>query len=811
MLKNYLKIALRHLLRHKSYSIINILGLAVGVACCILILLYVQDELGYDSWVAKSDQIYRMALERNYPGRSTSYAIIPHSYGQALKNELPEVEDATRLLSFPGSLVLKIDGETYEEENAVWADSNFFEIFTLPLLQGDIKNVLNKPHTVVLTEATAQRYFGDENPIGKVLDIPDNEDDLVVTGICANVPTNTHFKFDMVRSAGSMQFLERENYISFSAYTYLLLNKAADPKQVEAKLPDLVTKYASGPVQRQFGLSYEDYQKAGNGYRYFLQPLQDIYLSSHLEAELKPPGSKNRVYIFTIIALFILLIACINFMNLATARSTERAKEVGIRKTLGSLKGQIASQFLFEAILISLIGTCLAIGLLYVLIPMFNNITGKELVFEQLISWTNIPLFLLFALLTGLVAGIYPAMVLSSFKPIAVLRGKLLSTKHGIGLRNSLVVFQFMISAILIIGTIVVYNQLRYMQTKELGFNQEHLITVKGAFALNNHTETFKNQVLDLASVKSVGGCNAMPGGAFFGISFRKEGENEAVTGRGLIVDEDYMDCMQMEVIAGRAYAKNFYDSLSVVINEAAAKELAYDEPVGKRLTTPDDFLNPEEGQNNLFTIVGVVKDFHFQSLHQKIEPLFFVHNKFTQRQSGFISVRIQPPDFPATISQIEQIWTHFVPEQPFRFSFFDSDLNALYHAEQTAQKVFGLFAILAIFIACMGVLGLAAYITQQRTKEIGIRKVLGASAFNIVSLLSKDFLKLVLIALLIASPIAWYVANSWLQDFAYRIHISWWVFVLAAVLTIIITLATVSFQTFRAALLNPVNTLKHE
>lgn len=811
MLKSYLKIALRHLLRHKSYSIINILGLAVGVACCVLILLFVQDELGYDSWTDKSDQIYRMALERNYPGRSTSYAIIPHSYAETVKDEFPEVEDATRLLSFPGSLVLKVDGEVYEEENAVWADSNFFEIFTLPLLRGEVKNVLNKPNTVVLTEATAKRYFNDTDPIGKVLDIPNNDNDLVVTGVCANVPPNTHFKFDMVRSASSMNFLEQENYISFAAYTYFVLNKNADPKQVEAKMPDLVTKYASGPVQRQFGVSYEEYQKAGNGYRYFLQPLQEIYLSSRLEAELKPPGSKNRVYIFTVIALFILLIACINFMNLSTARSAERAKEVGIRKTLGSLKGQIAGQFLLEAGLISLIGTVLAIGLLYFMIPIFNDITGKALNFGQVISWTSIPMFLLFALIVGVVAGSYPAMVLSSFKPIAVLRGKLLSTSHGINLRNGLVVFQFMISVILIIGTIVVYNQLRFMQTKELGFNEEHVVTVKGAFALQNQTETFKNQVLDLASVKSVGGCNAMPGGQFFGVSFRKEGENEAVTGRGLIVDEDYMDCMQMEMMQGRAYSKDFQDSLSVVLNEAAVNELGYDDPVGKRLTSPDNFLNPEEGQTSMFTIVGVVKDFHFQSLHQEIEPLFFVHNKFSQRTSGIISVRIQPPDFPATISQIEQIWMQFVPDQPFRFSFFDSDLNMLYQAEQTAQKVFGLFAVLAIFIACMGVLGLAAYITQQRTKEIGIRKVLGASAFNIVTLLSKDFLKLVLVALVIASPIAWYAANSWLEDFAYRIDVSWWIFILAGVLAIVITLLTVSFQTVKAALLNPVKTLKYE
>lgn len=814
MFQNFLTIAWRNLLRYKQYTLINILGLSIGIACCLMILLYVQNEVNYDNFHEKGNRIYRMALERLYPGRSTRYATIPQSYAEAIVNDFPEVEAATRLFGFEGSILVKIDDQVYEENSRIWADSNFFNIFTIPLLQGNPDEVLVKPNTVVLTATTAKKYFGQENPVGKVLDIPQNDNDLLVTGVCADVPSNSHFTFDLVMSSRSLAFLNQPNFIGFSSYTYLLLESGASPEAVEAKFPDLVVKYASGAVARNFGVSYEEYVKNGNGYNYFLQPLRDIYLRSNLEAELKAPGSLTRVYIFTIIAVFILFIACINFMNLATARSTERSREVGIRKTLGSEKRSIAFQFLLEAIMISYISTALALGILWFSIPAFNLIAGKSIQISQILTWLYFPIILVFPIVIGLVAGVYPAIVLSGFQPLEVLKGGLLSTKKGAWLRNGLVVVQFAISVVLIISTLIVFKQLKFIQNKELGFDKENILSIQGGFNLDPaKTESFKNQLRQIAGVEAVGTCSVMPGGsAYFGVSFKPPGDNEMVTGRGLIIDEDYIECMKMEILDGRDYAKEFTaDTQSVMINEAAMKELGLTDPVGKKLTTNDNFNGTNAEGPYEYTIIGVVKDFHFQSLHQGITPLFFINSGLNQGVNGFFSVRVNAPNIQQTIRQIESAWVANVPEVPFKFSFLDQDLGRLYVAEQTSQRVFSLFSLLAIFIACMGLLGLAAYITQRRTKEIGIRKILGATTGGIVGYLLKDFIKLVFIALLIASPLAWYTMNQWLQDFAYRINIEWWMFLLAGLVAVLVAFLTVGFQSLKAALANPVESLRQE
>ncbi len=810
MLKNYFKIALRHLLRNKSYSIINILGLAIGMACFLVIALYVKGELGYDAHHEKADRIYRMVLDRIYPGRHTEYAIIPPSYAASVKSEFPEVEASTRLAKFPGGVLIKRGEEVFEEKERVWADSNFFSVFTIPFISGDPNEALKKPNAVVLTASTARKYFGNEDPMGKVLDIPQNDNDLVVTGVCEDIPETSHFTFDLMMSTNRLNFFKQINHVSFAAHTYLLLKENTDPKALEVKFPDLVTKYVSGEVQRNFGVSYEEYQKNGNGYIYTLQPLKDIYLHSKLEGELKPNGSMTTVYIFTIIAFFILFIACINFMNLATAKSSERAKEVGIRKTLGSERSDITLQFLFEAITISLISFVLAWGILQFMIPYFNELSGKTIAIRTL---TNIPFllgFIALALFVGLLAGIYPAFVLSGFKPLEVLKGSLFSTVKGAAMRNVLVVTQFVISVVLIIATIVVFRQLDFIQNKELGFDKENIINVQGGFALTaQQTETIKNQIRDMSGVAAVGSCNSAPGGTYFGVSFRPQGNNEKATGRGLIIDEDYVECMEMEIVEGRDYSKEFTDSNSVIINESAVRELGIVDPVGKRLYS-DDFSQNGEAER-AYTIVGVIKDFHFQSLHRNIEPLFLANHAVSQGVNALFSVRIKPNAAQSTIPQIEQLWKQHLPDQPFRYTFLDSDLAKLYQAEQTSKKVFGLFTMLAIFIACMGLLGLAAYVTQRRTKEIGIRKVIGASSLQIIGLLSKDFLKLVLVALLIAVPIAWYGMDKWLQNFAFSISLSWWMFALAGALAIGIAFLTVSFQSFKAAIANPINSLRDD
>lgn len=810
MLRNHLKLAFRHMWRKKGYTLINILGLAIGIACFLLIFLFVWDESSFDKFHEKGEDIYRVALDRKYPGRMRSYAIIPHSYAEMMETDLPEVKEAVRLFYFQGNaLSFKANDNVFEEPEAMWADSQFFELFSIPLLSGETATALNKPNTVVLTESAANKYFGTQDPIGKVLDIPGTPDDLVVTGICGDVPPNSHLRFNMLISSSSFDFLQTPNFVNFFAYTYLWLEPGTDPAAVEAKFPQMVRKYAGGPIQRQFNVSYDDYIAAGNGYDYYLQPLQDIYLTSNLENEIKPPGSTTRNYIFGIIGLFILVIAIINFMNLSTARSTERAQEVGIRKTLGVRPKQLINQFLSEAILVSLFSLVLSLVLLVFMLPLFNDLSGKTFTLGQMMGWRSVVLLPLLALGIGLLAGSYPAAVLSRFRPIEVLKGKLTATRHGIALRNGLVVFQFMISVILIISTIIVFNQLQFIRNKELGFNQEKVLSLRGANVLNTQTEAFKEELLKLPEVSEVGGCNTMPGEAFFGTSFRKEGDTETAFGSGITIDEDFINCLEMELLDGRNFSDAFNDSLSLLINETAIKELQMENPIGKRLITINANFQTGEETLTTYTIVGLVKDFHFQSLHQAISPVYFFHNENETGASNVLSLRLQANDLQQTIQKVENIWTRFSPDQPFRYSFLEGDLSSLYVAEQVSQRIFGLFSLLAIFIACMGLLGLAAYITLQRTKEIGIRKVLGASTANLISLLSKDFLKLVFIALLLGSPLAWFAMNKWLENFAYRVDVNWTVFLLAGFLSIIIAFITISFQAIKTARANPIKALK--
>ena len=813
MLRSYLKIALRNLGKNKVHTAINVLGLAIGMTCCLLIVLYVADELNYDRHWPDGERIYRIALERRYPDRVARYSIIPHSYVHSIRRELPEVAEATRLINFGGDnapTLVKIDGQTHEERNVLLADSTFFRVFQIPLLSGQPDRVLNRPNTVVLTEETARRLFGKADPVGKTLEIVQGPK-LEITGVCANPPDNSHFTFTMLGSTLGIPFLQQPNHISFSAHTYLLLKPGISPDAVQARLPALVEKYAAGEVERNFGVSYREYVRAGNGYFYFLQPLTGIHLDSNLESELRPNGSRTLVYIFSIIAGFVLLIAGINFMNLATARSSERAKEVGIRKTLGSTKVQLSVQFLIESVLLSLGALVLALVLALILLPGFNQLAAKQLSLRFLAQWYTGPLMLSLAVGIGLLAGLYPAGVLASFEPIRVLKGRFSATRSGHWLRNGLVVFQFAISIILIVSTVVVFTQLRYVQKKELGFDKEAVMTIQSAGFLDQRTEAFKQEVARLAGVGRVGGTTSTPGTEnFFGTTFRKQADRETVTGRGMVIDDDYLQTLGIGMAAGRSFSRNFNDSLSVILNEEAVKALGLTNPVGQRIVSPDNFAQ-QGGPEVTYTVVGVVKDFHFFSLHQRIAPLFILHDRWFRRTSNQIVVRVAADKAEPVIAAVEQLWQRYLPEQPFLYSFLAEDWGELYRAEQVSQRVFGLFSLLAIFIACLGLLGLAIYIIQQRTKEIGIRKVLGASIPGLVMLLAGDFLKLVGIALLIGAPIAWYVMNQWLQGFAYRIDVEWWMFALAGALAVGIAFATVSYQSIKAALMNPVKSLRTE
>ena len=818
MFKNFLKIAFRNLSKRKGYTIINVLGLATGMAVCILILLFINDELSFDQSQEKGNDIYRMVVKRQYPGRATSYATIPQSYALTVKQECPEVLETVRIFDFVGggSFQLKYGDRSFEEKSVLMVDSNFFNVFSSKMLVGSKRDALQKTGSVVLNETTAKKYFGTiDVALGKLL-LPegDNAAPLKVTGVVADWPGNSHFLFDLLITTAGNNNVNEKNYVNFAAATYLLLNKNASAGKVESRFPGIIEKFAGGSIEKLFSQTFKQFQANGNGYTYYLQPLRKIHLESNLQGEFRPNGSINAVYIFGIVAAFILLIACINFINLSTARSSERAKEVGIRKTFGSEKNALVQQFLIESTILSLLSLLLAIALVFALLPFFNQVSGKQLDLAAFLSVKTVLVMLLLTVITGVMAGLYPAFVLSSFKPIDVLKGKFTSNSYGLALRNGLVIFQFSISVILIVCTIIVNSQMQYMTSgTELGFNKESTIIVERADLLEKKTKAFKNELRSIKGVTDVTSASAMPGQQnYFGVSWLAEGEKNPMTGRGIFTDDQYQRTLDLQLKEGRFFSKDFpTDSLAIVLNEKAVIEMGLKNPVGKRITSPDDFYNGRDGTRYNYTVIGVLKNFHFQSLHDVIEPLVFTNLSRFDEVSGFAAVRIKSGNFKSAVDAIAEKWKTFVPARPFHYSFLDKTVEEQYLAEQRTQRIFTFFSSLAIFIACIGLLGLAAYATQQRTKEIGIRKVLGASAGNIVSMLSIHFLKLVLIASLIAFPLAWWAMHTWLQDFAYRISIGWWVFAIAGIAAVIIALGTISFHAIKAAMTNPIKSLRTE
>lgn len=806
MLKNYIKIACRNLLKNKGYSLINILGLTVGISCCILILLHVEDEFSYDTFFSKGDRIHRMALERIYPDHRTFYSFIPDGYAEVVEEELPEVESAVRLFNFGQNSVVKYEDRSFIEQSFVWADSNFFDVFDLPLVVGDSETALKGPNKVVLTRETSRKYFAEESPIGKTLET--DFGDYEVTGVVQNLPPNSHLEIDFLGSSATNEIAQQQNFISFSAHTYLLLHPDASPDQVEAKIPDIVERYAGGQIEREQGISFDQYQANGNGYRYFLQPLQSIHLHSNLEGEFKPNGNITYVYVFISISIFVLLIACVNFMNLATARSAERAREVGVRKVMGSGRRQLILQFLMESVVLSLISLVLAIGVIQMVLPWFNNLVDKQLMFSFIGDSLILPGLILFAIVVGLLAGSYPAFYISSLKAVEVLKGKFRSNHKGILLRNGLVIFQFCISIVLIAGTMVVYNQMEFIQNKQLGFDKEEVLVINRANALEDQSSAFKQQLENMSFVRSVTGAGAVPGGNYFGFQFQAERSTEVVTTRGLNVDDNYVETLGLQMVAGRDFSESFNDSLSVLINEATVKLLGVsaEEAVGSRFTT-DNVGN----QIATFTIAGVVENFNYQSLHTTIDPLVILSTEGGFNFEPVIAVRLEPGNASKAVQELEDIWKQFAPDEPFLFSFLDNELDQLYKSEQRSGTIFSLFTLLAIIIASVGLLGLAAYTAYQRTKEIGVRKVLGATVPDVVLLLSKDFAKLVVISFLIAAPLAWFVMQQWLENFAYRIDMSVFTFVLAGLIALAIAWLTISYQAISAALVNPVKSLRSE
>jgi putative ABC transport system permease protein len=804
LIKNYLKIALRNLLKFKAYSFINIFGLAIGIAACMMILLYIRDELSYDKYNAKADQIYRIHTFGKLAGNEINIAVSPPPLGETLVRDYPEVVQYTRLLPNK-TMLIRYKDNVFNESNFFWADSTVFDVFTIPFIEGDPKTALNQPHTVVLTEKLAKKYFGKEDPMDKIMKFEDGTP-YTVKGVVQNCPPNAHFHYDIFASIASLGLGDTPYWISNNFYTYIVLRKGVPGSELEAKLPGFAEKYAGPQLKELFGASWEELRKSDNIYEFHMQPLTDIHLNSHLDYELEPNSDIKYVYIFSIIALFILLIACINFMNLSTARSAVRSKEVGIRKVLGSNKTQLVKQFLSESILLTFIAVVIAIALVEIFLPSFNTLAGKDLHTSYFNNFITIPVLVLVVIIVGLIAGSYPAFFLSSFRPVTVLKGNL-NHIGGSWLRSGLVVFQFAISIILFIGTFIIYGQLKYVQDKNLGFDREHVLVVTRAWALENQSQTFKNELMNNTHIVSASNTDNLPGRLFGQTVFKPEDSQSPQQYILAIMstDYDFAKTMKLKLAEGRYFSREHAsDSLTVVINESAAKLMGIKDPVGKRVI----LQGRTNDESMVFTVIGVLKDFNFESLHQKIRPLAIFLNK---GQTAYLPVRIRPADVAGSVSFVEKEWKKFVPNKPFEYFFLDEDFNKLYQSEQKTGEIFSVFSVLAIFIACLGLFGLAAFTAERRTKEIGIRKVLGASIPGIVILLSKEFTKWVLVANIIAWPLAYYFMNNWLQNFAYRIDPGWGTFLLSAVIALFIALLTVSFQAIKVAVANPVNALRNE
>ena len=808
MLKNYIKIAWRNLLRYKGFSLINILGLAIGISCCILVSLFIMDELSYDQYHKDAGRIYRVVKDFvNDDGSKLPDATTPPAIAAAIQKDIPEIERVVRLFPGWGSKFYVRNGDKkFIEENLYRADSSIFDVFSFQFLQGDPKTALKDPNAVVLTETTAKKYFGNENPIGKTLEI-NTWDPKLVTAVVKDMPDNSHFRLDLLiplvfKNDDGSRVDINSNWGWYNFYTYMKLKPGATIAAVDKKIRDVFKK--NRPENKNY---------------FYSQAATGIHLTSNLKWELQPNSDKSYIYIFGTVALFLLLIACINYVNLTTARSSLRAKEIGIRKVSGAIKASLIRQFLAESILIALLAMLVALLLAQLLLPTINNITGKHL---SLIPQGNYFILLVvfaFAVFIGLVAGLYPAIYLSSFEPIKVLKGEKFAGLRGFSLRKVLVVTQFTISIALIIGTIIVMQQVRFIQNTKLGLDKDHVIMINDVGYLNRSERVkVKNDLLQVPGVKNVAGADGIVGGQNWTNGMRLKGSKNGQLVNFLTVDNDYLDVLNMEIKEGRGFSQKFLsDTLNdgkpgtterqaggIILNETAVRDLGVPSPaLGQQIAWGDD-----KDTTWYLQVVGVVKDFHFTSMKNEIKPFAFV---FNPNRQWYYTIKLDGANMSQTIARIKNVWDQNVKSRPFQYYFLDETYAKLYQSEMNFKTIFFYITFIAIFIACLGLFGLSSFITEQRTKEIGIRKVLGASVSAIVGMLSKDFVKLVIIAALIAFPLAWWAMHTWLQDFVYRISIGWWVFAVAAFIALFIAMITISSQAIKAALSNPVKSLRTE
>ena len=816
MIKNYLIVAYRNLIRNKIFTVINILGLATALACTILIFKWVSNELGYDSFIKDQDSLYRVNWSFKWNGNEGTGPTTPPPLAEKLVNEIPEVTATTRIYPAP-NMVVRYKDKFFNEDKILGVDSNFFDIFNFKLIEGNINTVLLLPNSVVLTKSESKKYFGNESPIGKLITIGDRKAEFNkiynnvfrITGVVQDPPQNSHINFDMLTSMSSYPSVSFFNWswIWMQVVTYAKLKDNSSTALVESKVKQIVSKYAPAAFKR-VGFSYKDLIKNGGKWDFIFQPVDDIYLgSTQIGNPLGPTGNRSYIYAFSLIGIFILLIACINFMNLSTARSEKRAREVSIRKSLGSSRNSLFLQFIVESIVFGLLALPVALLLAELLLPPFNNLAGKSLTLSLFNPVWQIPVLFSLALFVGFISGLYPGLYLSSFQPVKILKSTIRPGSKSKGFRNFLTTFQFAVSIGLIICTLLVQKQLIFIKNTNLGFNKENVVIISNTNnPLGNQLETFKNKIKTNPGVIDASISTGIPPNFGFGDYYKIPGKGDKQFDLvSYMTDDDFLKTMGIKIKEGRNFQKDHpTDAGSVILNETAVKQFGIQEPIGKTINYPS---------KGNYTIIGVIKDFNFMDLHSPILPfaLFNLKSDSYQIPDSYIIVRLKGNDIAGNISMLKSTWDSFTNKTPFVYNFLDQNLEQQYTSEYHLGKIFLIFSIFAIFIASLGLLGLTAFITEQRTKEIGIRKVLGASTSEVVLLLSKEFTKWVLTANIIAWPAAYYIMNNWLQNFAYKTNISIWIFFFSGIIALMIALLTISLHTINAANTNPVESLHYE
>ena len=805
MIRNYFVVVLRNISKNLLFSFINILGLVIGITCSLLIYIFVSDELSYDKFHKDSKDIYRVALHGKLSGREIYTTTTCPPLADAMRSEIPGIEKTVRLISASqgAGITFRNDDKSFSEEKVFYSDSTFFDFFSFPLIYGNPKTVLREPNTVVITKELADKYFGDTNAIGKILVVGRSKTAFKVTGIAQPPPHNSHFQFKAILSVYGygVENFNLEHWTSNYIHTYVRKTPSVSVEEINNKLDGLVGKYVATEILTAIGTSWEQFTKDGGIYSYYIYPLEDSHLYSGLNDDLEPNGQIRNVYAFIAVGLFILLIACINFMNLSTAQSATRAKEVGLRKTLGSVSKNLIAQFIFESLIYSFIAMLLAVLLAYLVLPYFNLLSGKYLTLSTILDFRFMAVAILLFLFVGLVGGSYPAFYLSSFNPSEVLKGKIRAGLKSKTLRSALVIFQFSISTLLIIITIVVFRQLEFMRNKDLGMDKENVMVVSGTKRLEEKRKAFKDIIETESSVvKSSYTSNDFPGINNRTVVKKKEEASDHLVSM-YFADWDQLDVLKMRLKAGRFFSREFKsDSNAVVINEAAVKEYGLDNPLAAELTTYDT-----DAPLNV-KIIGVLEDFNYESLKEKVAPLVIRFSDINW--SLLIRFTGNPSDI---VSKIKAHWETFAPGEPFEYSFMDDDFDALFRSEMRLKNIFTVFSVIAIVIACLGLFALSSFTTEQRKKEIGLRKALGSTVSSLVVLLSKEFTKLVLIAIIPASIVGWLIANWWLKDFAYRIQLDAIIFVGSGLTAIIIGCLTVAYKSIKASISNPIDSLRYE